>query len=67
MAKIRPDAEIHEAHDEDGRNFWKEVRYRCPKCRKIISEEQIGCEECEIFFDWSEKAKIRTIRIIYWE
>lgn len=67
MGKIRPLAEIYTRRDEDGWHEWEDIRYKCPKCYKTISEEDIGCTNCEIFFDWSKKASIRTVKEIVWE
>ena len=65
--KIRPYAEIYTASDSDGWHEWDEIRYRCPKCNKIVREKEVGCADCEVFFDWSAKARIRVVKEIVWE
>jgi hypothetical protein len=67
MAKIRPYAEMYKNRDEDGWHEWDDIRYECPSCHKIIEEGDIGCTDCEVFFDWSKKAKIQTVKKIVWE
>ena len=65
--KIRPDAEIYRASDSDGWHEWDEIRYRCPKCNRIIQKQEVACVDCEVFFDWSKTASIKVIKEIYWE
>ena len=56
-----------ESHDQQYCPYPKDIRYKCPGCHKIIEEGDIGCTDCEVFFDWSRKAKIQTIKKIVWE
>lgn len=64
----RPYASYHEDHGEDGRDYRSyRIDYKCPKCYKPIHENQIACDKCRIFFDWSKKAHVRTVTELYWE
>lgn len=66
VTKIKPHADIVFNSGNDGRDCFYEVRYTCPSCRKIIREDDIACDKCGTFFDWSEKAHIKIERTIEW-
>lgn len=51
----------------DGRCGTHQIRYYCPKCGRLIEKKQVGCDKCEIFFDWSKEAHVKTITTIEWE
>ena len=52
--------------EEDEWYGTKIIRYYCPKCGERISEKQQACEKCLIFFDWRQKAYIKTIQNLEW-
>ena len=65
---VRPWADYQEYYGEDGRDGLSYIiSYRCPQCRKPIREHDIGCIDCRIFFDWSKKAKVKTVTTLVWE
>lgn len=65
--KVRPCAERKYSSGNDGRDEHYYIRYSCPNCSKIIYENDIACEKCGTFFDWSKKAYIETQRLVRWE
>ncbi len=65
---VRPNADYYFNYGEDGRDpSGYVIRYRCPSCNKVIRENDIGCVNCRIFFDWSKKAKVKTGTALVWE
>jgi len=68
--KLKPIAEIYKVTDEDGWHAWDAIRFRCPKCGRILSNGygyENGCPDCEIFFDWgTRKPKILIEKTIEW-
>ena len=65
--KIKPFAEIDSTNGEDGREPTRYyVSYRCPHCYKYLDAGTIGCADCGIFFDWSQRAEIVVKREIVW-
>ena len=65
---VRPWADYREDYGDDGRGSLRYIiRYRCPQCGKTIRENDIGCVDCRIFFDWSKKAKVKTVTTLVWE
>lgn len=68
IEKVRPFAEIVECCDSDGRHSWEEIEYRCPTCKRIINHHvnDVACDKCGTFYDWSKTAKIRTVESIVW-
>jgi hypothetical protein len=65
---VRPCADYQEYYGEDGRDDLSYIiSYRCPQCGKPIRENDIGCIDCKIFFDWSKKAKVKTVTTLVWE
>lgn len=65
--KVRPCAERKYSSGNDGRDEHYYIRYSCPNCSKIIDENDIACEKCGTFFDWSKKAYIETKQLVRWE
>lgn len=66
VKKIKPRAEIKLSEGNDGWDFRYYVKYSCP-CGKGIQENDIACDECGTFFDWSQKATIEITRNIVWK
>lgn len=66
VEKIKPNAEIKFSFGNDGRDGGNYIAYSCPKCGKHIRENDIACDECGSFFDWSKRAHIRVIREVEW-
>jgi len=68
--KIRPIARIEEHRDEDGWHVWDDIDYYCPACKRHLRgyNEENGCADCNIFFDWGKKKpKIVTTKSISWD
>lgn len=66
VRKIRPDAEVYWDNGADGRDGAYRIKYTCPVCGKKIYRDDIACDECGTFFDWSMKAEIVVTRSIVW-
>ena len=64
--KIRPNAMKYWNDGNDGRDGRWDIQYYCPKCCKTLRENDIACDTCGTFFDWSKKAKIKIIYDIEW-
>ena len=67
VEKIRPRAFIEYSCGNDGRDEYEYIEFRCPGCNKKIFKGDIACDECGTFMDWSQKARIKTIKQIVWE
>lgn len=67
IKKVRPHATVEFSNGIDGRDSFYYVHYTCPTCGKSIRENDIACDVCGTFFDWSKKAKIELVRTIVWE
>lgn len=67
IEKIRPSARVEHDYGMDGRSGLKRrVVYFCPKCVKFIRENDMACDNCGTFFDWSKKAEIEIREEIIW-
>lgn len=69
VEKIKPDTRIEQTRDNDGWNYWYEIRYFCPVCNKRLQgyRKENGCENCGTFFDWgSKEPKIKITREVEW-
>ena len=65
---VRPYATFHEDYGDDGRAGMSiRIEYRCPNCMEPIRENEVGCLNCRIFFDWSKKATVVTRRELVWK
>lgn len=68
--KVKPLAKIERHRDDDGWHEWEQINYYCPKCKKHLKgyNEEVGCDDCQIFFDWgSKKPEIVTTKVINWD
>lgn len=65
--KVRPYAKQEYSWGNDGRDGHYYIKYSCPNCSKIINENDIACEKCGTFFDWSKKAHIETKQFVQWD
>lgn len=52
---IRANASIKWTDGNDGRDGRYYIQYSCPKCGKTFYNEEMGCKNCNIFFDWTKK------------
>ena len=66
VIKRKPMARVEYSYGNDGRDGEYYVQYSCPKCGKKIRFEDIACDECGTFFDWSQKARIKVVREVEW-
>lgn len=67
---IKPIAKIEEHRDDDGWHIWDEIDYYCPICKRHLKgyREEIGCVNCEVFFDWgNKKPEIEITKTIIWD
>lgn len=67
VTKVKPQADIVHSDGNDGRDSYDYIQYYCPKCHKMLCENDIACDTCGTFFDWSSKAHLRTVQIVVWE
>ena len=66
IVKVRPDAQIGYSDGIDGRNPHYYVSYYCPNCRKYLNENDIACDQCGTFFDWTMRARVRLEPVLDW-
>ena len=64
--KVRPDATNYWNNGNDGRDGYWDIKYSCPKCCKTLRENDMACDTCGTFFDWSKKARVKVIYDIEW-
>ena len=66
VEKVRARVTLEWSDGNDGRDGHYFVKYWCSQCNKSIKEDDIACDVCGTFFDWSKKAKIVVHRDIEW-
>ena len=64
--KVRPKAEAKYSFGNDGKDDHYYVSYSCPTCNKKIGENEIACDRCGTFFDWSKKAYLIVHYDVEW-
>ena len=67
MDKLRPIAYLAYSSGNDGRDDHYYISYTCPKCDSVLMENDMACDKCGTFLDWSKKATIKIKREIVWE
>ena len=64
--KVRPKAEATYSFGTDGRDEHYYISYSCPTCNRLIRENEIACDRCGTFFDWSKKAHLIVHYDVEW-
>ena len=65
--KVRPTACIRHSEGNDGWDARDYISYQCPTCNKRIGTDDIACDNCGTFFDWSKHARIEIEKVVVWE
>lgn len=67
VEKIRPNAKAEWTDGNDGRDGHYYVEYSCPKCHRRIFTDEMACDNCGTFFDWSKHARLQVEYSAVWE
>ena len=67
VKKIRPNAKAEFTNGNDGRDSHYYIQYSCPNCHKRICKDEMACDNCGTFFDWSKYARLHVEYSAVWE